>query len=81
MASKQSRSTAAALPQLTVNEFDAADALGVSVHFLRKDRQTRRIIPFSKVGGRVLYNLERVGATVLALEEGGHQRRQRRTAA
>jgi len=67
--------------RLAVNEFDVAEALGVSVHFLRKDRRTRRIIPFSKVGDRVLYNLERVRAAVLALEEGGQRRKSRSAAA
>lgn len=59
------------VPRLTVSEFDAAEALGVSVYFLRKDRRTKRIIPFSRIGDRVVYNVDRLRATLCALEEGG----------
>jgi hypothetical protein len=57
--------------RLGVDEHEAAAALGLSVHTLRKDRVNKRRIPFYKVGGRVLYNLDRMRAALAALECGG----------
>jgi len=45
---------------ITVDEFEAARALGVSVDFLRKDRRSRNLIPYYRIGRRVLYNLDRI---------------------
>lgn len=59
------------LPVLAVNEHACAEACGLSVHFLRKDRISRKILPFYHVGNRVLYNLERVRETLQSLEVGG----------
>jgi hypothetical protein len=56
---------------IAISESEAAQALGVSVHFLRKDRQTKRLLPFYKLGGAVRYNLERVREALAAVEEGG----------
>lgn len=48
-----------------VDEFGLAEALGVSVHFLRKDRQTRRRIPFVRVGVKhIRYNLSAILAQI-----------------
>jgi hypothetical protein len=58
-------------PRLTLDEHAAAHVLGVSVYYLRKDRRTKRLIPFSRIGDRVVYRLERLQETVAALEEGG----------
>lgn len=58
-------------PRLNVDEYAAAEAIGVSVFFLRKDRRNKRLIPFYRIGDRVLYNLDRVKASLVALEEGG----------
>jgi hypothetical protein len=54
-----------------VTEHEVAEAIGMSVHFVRKDRYTKKRIPFYRVGGRILYNLDRVRAGLAALEEGG----------
>ncbi len=61
------------VPRLAVDESAAAQAIGLSVHFLRKDRRTKRIIPFYRIGDRVLYNLDRVRAALAVFEEGGTQ--------
>lgn len=60
------------LPRLTVNEAEAAAAIGMSVAWLRKDRRTHRLIPYYRLGGRILYNLDRVRDAMARLEEGGH---------
>jgi hypothetical protein len=57
--------------KLLVDEFEAANLLSLSVHFLRKDRRGKRIIPFVKLGARVLYDPDRVRSALCGLEEGG----------
>jgi len=59
------------IPKIAVNEFVAAEAIGKSVHFLRKDRQNYRRIPFFKVGRAVFYNLDRVREALAEMEQGG----------
>jgi hypothetical protein len=59
--------------KLLVDENEAAAMLGVSVSFMRKDRRTKRLIPFVKLGVRVLYSPERVQRALHALEEGGQR--------
>ena len=59
---------------IAVDEQQCADAIGLSVHFLRKDRRTKRLIPFYRVGNRILYSLERVQQSLNQLEEGGQRR-------
>ncbi len=54
-----------------VDEFDVAKAIDMSVHFLRKDRRTKRLIPFYRIGDSIRYNLDRVREALSALEEGG----------
>lgn len=56
---------------LTVDEHVIAKAIGMSVHFIRKDRSTKRLLPFYRVGDRCLYNLDRVREALASLEEGG----------
>lgn len=62
-------------PTLAVNEYQCAQATGLSIHFVRKDRIGRKLLPFYRVGGRILYNLDRVRETLKSLEEGGVHRR------
>ena len=64
-------------PRIAVSETELAAALGISVPFLRKDRRTKRLIPFYKLGDRVLYNLERVREALDSLEEGGIHKKPR----
>ena len=57
--------------RIAVNEADAAKALGVSVHWLRRDRRTKRLLPFYKLGGAVRYDMGRVREALARIEEGG----------
>jgi hypothetical protein len=50
----------------------AAAALGLSVHWLRKDRRKSRIIPFVQIGTAVRYDLEKVRAALQKMERGGY---------
>ena len=54
-----------------VNENEAAQALGMSVHWLRKDRRTKRLIPFFKLGDAVRYDIGRVREAIQSFQEGG----------
>ena len=56
-----------------------APKLNVSVGFLRKDRRGKRRVPFIRLGDRCLYDLNRVHAALLNLEEGGAAKRSRKT--
>ncbi len=67
--------TPTAVPKLALTEHEMAEALGLSVHTLRKDRQRQRRIPFFKLGSAVRYDVNRVRETLAQLEEGGTQRR------
>ena len=41
-------------PEHPVSEATIASMLGVSVHWLRKDRQGNRVIPFIRMGGHLI---------------------------
>jgi len=57
--------------QLGVDEYQLAEALKVSVGFLRKDRRMAKRIPFYKLGDLVRYDIDRVREALIAIEEGG----------
>ncbi|MCF8203658.1 MAG: helix-turn-helix domain-containing protein [Methylotenera sp.] len=57
--------------KLALTEHEMAEALGLSVHTLRKDRQRQRRIPFFKLGSAVRYNVDRVREALAKFEEGG----------
>jgi hypothetical protein len=59
------------IPRIAVDETEAAKAIGMSVHFLRKDRRTKRLIPFFRIGDCIRYDLGRVREALAAVEEGG----------
>jgi len=59
------------MERLTLDDAGAAALLGVSIAFLRKDRITKRCVPFTRVGGRVLYNPDSRRAMLAANEVGG----------
>ena len=65
----------AAVPKLVLNEHEMAAAIGLTVHFLRRDRCKKRLIPFYKIGGTIRYNVDRVREALADLEEGGARRR------
>lgn len=54
-----------------VDESVIAQQISLSVSWLRKDRRTKRIIPFFRVGDLVRYNPETVAAAMRARNEGG----------
>jgi len=56
-----------------VTECDIAKTIGMSVEFLRKDRSTKRLIPFYRIGKSIRYNPRRVNEALASLEEGGHK--------
>ena len=65
---------------IAIDETRLAEALGMSVHFLRKDRRTKRLIPFYRLGGSIRYNLNSVTHALAACEEGGHRPQPRKRA-
>ncbi len=56
---------------LAVDERAIADAIGLSVPWLRKDRAGKRLIPFFRVGRCVRYSPEAVRRALAELQEGG----------
>jgi len=57
--------------KIAVDEIACANSISMSVHWLRKDRRGARRIPFYRLGDRILYDLDRVRASLLKTEEGG----------
>jgi hypothetical protein len=72
--------TSSASARLFVDDEELAGLIGVSIHFLRKDRRTARRIPVVRLGDRILYDVERVKHAMLELEEGGPAHRSGRGA-
>jgi len=63
-----------ASPIVAVDEHAVAAAIGMSVHFVRKDRRTKRLLPYFRIGGSIRYDLDRVrDALISKCEEGGHR--------
>jgi len=62
---------------LLVDEFTIAQAIGMSVAFVRKDRRTNRILPFVPMGRSVRYSPARVAEALAKREEGGTTKRRR----
>lgn len=56
---------------IAVTEHEAAALLNMSVHFLRKDRRTKRRIPFYRIGDCIRYDMARVRQALAEFEEGG----------
>ena len=59
--------------KIALNEQELASALGMSVSFLQKDRCTRRLIPYYRIGDSIRYDVGRVREALNNLEEGGAQ--------
>jgi hypothetical protein len=68
-------------PRLALNEQELAAALGISVSFLQHDRLKRRLIPYYRLAGRVLYDRGRVMAALAMMEEGGAPAKRRKAVA
>lgn len=69
------------IAHVVLDEKGIAEALGISVSFVRKDRGGKRILPFFRIGDLIRYDLGRVRAALLANEEGGRQKATRRRSA
>ena len=67
-----------AVEPILKRDIDIARLFNLSVSFLRKDRRGARIVPFVQIGTCVRYCPDRVREALLALEQGGQPRRQRR---
>lgn len=65
-------------PRLAISEQQCAEAIGMSVAWLRKDRRGKRLIPYYRLGGRILYSPDRIQAALNALEERGSLPKSRR---
>ena len=65
---------------VAINETRLAEALDMSVHFLRKDRRIKHLIPFYRLGGSIRYNLTSVTNALAAYEEGGQRPQPRKRA-
>lgn len=65
--------------RLTLTEHEAAKALGLSVHFLRKDRRGARVEPFVRIGTRVVYRPESIASALERLEVGGVENSRKRS--
>ena len=63
--------TSTTTPIVAVDEYAAAAAHNVSVHWLRKDRSGAQLVPFTKLGKRVVYDLDRCRLALAAREQGG----------
>lgn len=64
-------STNQTIQPLAVDEYAIAQAIGMSVPWLRKDRRTKRLVPFYRIGKSIRYDIGRVRAALITLEEGG----------
>lgn len=65
-----SNQTRSDLP-LIVDDKTIAELIGMSLHWVRKDRITKRLLPFFRVGGSVRYDVPTVRKALLARSEGG----------
>ena len=57
--------------RLAVDEKTLAEAIGMSVAWLRKDRSGARIVPFYRLGSSVRYSIDRVREALDKQAEGG----------
>ena len=56
-----------------VTDKTLAKILNLSVPYIRKDRLTKRILPFFAIGRSIRYDVATVRASLLARSEGGQQ--------
>jgi hypothetical protein len=58
-------------PKLLVDEHELAATIGMSVHWLRKDRLHNRTVPFVRIGAAIRYHPPTVQRALLDRMEGG----------
>lgn len=63
---------------IAVDDIELAKMLGMSVDFLRKDRVTKQLLPYYKIGKAVRYDVTRVRQALVLMEEGGGLRKKTR---
>ena len=56
---------------LIVNDKQIAAVVGMSVAWVRKDRSTKRLIPFFRIGDCIRYDVSTVRAAFMSRMEGG----------
>lgn len=57
--------------RLAVDEKTLSESICMSLAWLRKDRATKRLLPFYRIGTAVRYDMARVREALARLEEGG----------
>jgi hypothetical protein len=57
--------------KLIVDEKTIAEIIGMSLPWVRKDRRTKRLLPFFRLGDRIRYDVPTVRKALLARTEGG----------
>ncbi len=57
--------------QLIVDDKTLAKLIGMSLPWVRKDRRTKRLLPFFRLGDRIRYDVPTVRKALLARTEGG----------
>ena len=55
--------------QLIVDDKSIAVLIGMSLPWVRKDRRTKRLLPFFRLGGRIRYDVPTVRKALLARSE------------
>ncbi len=61
------------IKRIALTDKEVAQAFGMSVAWVRKDRITKRILPFYRIGDSVRYDLDTVHAWLTKSMEGGAQ--------
>jgi hypothetical protein len=56
---------------IPADESECAEAIGFSVHWLRKDRRYRQIVPFFTIGSSIRYDIGKALEAITALQRGG----------
>ena len=56
---------------LAVDEQTIANTIGMSLAWVRKDRRTKRLLPFIRIGRSIRYSPAAVARALAAAQEGG----------
>ncbi len=59
--------------KIALTDKQLAEAINMSLSFVRKDRITKRIIPFFRLGDSIRYDVQTVRKALLSRMEGGVQ--------
>jgi hypothetical protein len=78
---QESPRVAPSAARIGLTDVEIAEAIGASVNWVRKDRRTKRLLPFYRIGGLIRYNHQRVLESLAPMEEGGAGLKRRAAAA